>query len=236
MKKRLTRLLSTKGMTLVELIVAMFLTSVILAIALGMLVSVKNLTNTVNSNAHMDTISSTVGEYIRGTVQTATSLKFFKSENKISNFSEFKDDITSFLSNTDSKAIAVLNIGTDKTPMYRIYEFNKILSFDDLKYNIDLAQTEPNKLEKEFGVFREAFYENTSCAVELYQTDGNRLQVASQCFRDDKAINQKHALSFRMLNYKLTSYEGIDGNGVETELDYTEQLTGHCYLILYIAP
>lgn len=239
MEKRLKRLLANKGMTLVELIVAMFLTTVILAIALGMLVSTKNLMNTMKSNAHMDTISSTVDEYIRGTLQTARSLQIFKLEKSDNDFSVFEEDITKLVPEDGSNevnALAILNTGTDDDPpVYRIYDLGKINSFSEIISDIDLTKTKPNRPEDDFRVFYEAFYEDTSCAVEFYKSD-KIIQVASQCHKNGEAINQKHTLSFNLLNGAVTEFKAVDGTNEKTSLNYTEQLTGHCYLILYTLP
>lgn len=228
MKKRLKRLLNNRGMSLVELIVAMFLTTVILAIAFGMLVPVKRLMNTVKSNAHMDAMCVTVDEYIRGTVQMANSLKFVVLEgNGIR--TDDTDGVVEFLSgHSKVRAIAVLDTGAGETA-YRIFDFGEISSYDNIKKCLN------EKDEKEYGVFNPPFYEGTSCAVEFYNAGGKRLQVASQCYRNGEAINQKHVLSFDLLNGSVSGFSAINGTGEYTNVNIEEQDTikGQCYLILY---
>lgn len=231
MKKRLNRLLNNKGMTLTELVVAMFLTSVILTIAMGLLVPVKNLMNTLKSNAHMDTISSTVEEYIRGTLQTAKNLKFITlgDDNSVD---AHVSDITDFFNKNGSKsrALAVLNVSDDDTPLYRIYDFEYVSDYSTLKGLLNKYSA------NEYRVFNDAFYEGTSCAVEFYKAGSTRLQVASQCYRNGESINRKHVLSFNLLNGGSTGIASdIDGEGVYTNVDIEAQtdIEGHCYLILY---
>ena len=244
MKKRLKRLLNNKGLTLTELIVAMFLTSVILSIAVGMLAPVKNLMNTLKGNAHMDAVSATVEEYIRGTVQAATSLKFVVLNDDNTVKAETKDDVKKFF--TDHKkvrAIAILNDGLSEIK-YRLYDFGQL---EGDGYTV-LEDRLKNKNQKEYAVFLEPFYEGTSCAVEFYNDGGSRLQVASQCQRDPgtldadgnhimKIANQKHMLSFNLLNGGQIGqdsgiYTDIKGDGTKTNLSDAE-IKGRCYLILY---
>lgn len=239
MKKLLKRLLSNKGMTLVELIVVLFVSSVILAIAGGLVAPVKELMKSLKSNAHMDTVCVTANEYIRGTVQAATSLHFFGLDDGDNDFSAHQTEIMSFISSAekDVKALAVLNVSGDPdAPVYRIFDFGKIASYTELE---GLAAA-PN--EDEYGVFRKEFYEDASCAVEFYQnSSAGWLQVACQSKRytndpDEPLIsmNQKHVLNFKLLNSGVAGITvSVGGNGTETNLDPTDELDGHCYLILY---
>lgn len=75
MKKFYKRILNKKGVTLVELIVVLFVSSILLGIAIGMLKPVTNLLNSIKGNAHMDTLSDTVNEYIRGSLDKAVDAK-----------------------------------------------------------------------------------------------------------------------------------------------------------------
>ena len=231
MKKLLKRLLNNKGLTLTELIVALFLTSVILAIAVGMLVPVKDLMNTMKRNAHMDTICSTVDEYIRGSVQSASSLKLvvLNDDNTIKDGDT--DGVKGFFSGSKVRALAVLDTGVDETS-YRIFDFGEIPA----EGYTWLVNSLNDKDQAEYGVFNEPFYEGTSCAVEFWNAGGKRLQVASQCFRNGEIINQKHVLSFNLLNGNLPSgFSDIQGEGTKTDVDIENQaeIAGHCYLLLY---
>ena len=232
MKKLMKRLLNNKGLTLTELIVALFLTSVILAIAVGMLAPVKDLMNTMKSNAHMDTISSTVGEYVRGTLQAATSLKFVTLDSNNEIQPSDREGVKDFFSNHSKvRALAVLNVNDDASepPVYRLYDFDAITSggYTDLINMLDA------KDQDKYGVFNTPFYNGTSCVVEFY-SDGTTLQVASQCFRNDEMLNQKHVLNFRLLNSSVSPNSGgiktdADLNGADPEIE----IEGHSYLILY---
>lgn len=234
MKKLLKRLLNNKGMTLTEMIVALFLTSVILAIAVGMLAPVKNLMNTLKSNAHMDTISSTVDEYVRGTLQAATSLKFFT----LSDINEIdtadRDTVKNFFSGSKVRALAVLNTNSDTAdvPVYRLFDLGEVpgnTELINLLGKANSAVTVTRKEIAEYAAFNEPFYEGTSCAVEFY-SNGSMLQVASQCFRDGEIVNQKHVLNFSLLNSSVS----LSAGGVLTDADTSQtKIDGHCYLILY---
>ena len=249
MKKLMKRLLNNKGLTLTEMIVALFLTSVILAIAVGMLAPVKNMMYGMKSNAHMDTISSTVDEYIRGTLQSAKSLKFVRLDNLNQVSAADRDDVKKFVDpNNNAKVIAILNTNPDSSepPIYRLFDLGDFgKDYTQLTNHLTMAQSGTTAdviAMKEYAVFNEPFYENTSCAVEFFKSDKSRLQVASQCFRNGEMINQKHVLSFNLLNGNLTTSEGsevfseIEGTGEYTDVS-TDQSTieGHCYLILYTA-
>ena len=250
MKKRLKLLLSNKGMTLTELIVAMFLTSVILAIAVGMLAPVKNLMNTLKSNAHMDTISSTVDEYLRGTLHSAKGLKIVQLDNLNHVSDADLDSVKQFCTSANkAKAIAVLNVNPQsglnpdaadyEPPIYRIFELGDAAQdwtkLDNLMDKAHSGLTADVEEMKDYAVFLEPFYEGTSCAVEFYNDGGKRLQVASQCFRDGEMINQKHVLSFNLLNTGVSGFTDIAGSGVQTDVDVEAQteIAGRCYLILY---
>lgn len=74
MRKRLKRLLNKKGLTLVEILVVLVVTSILLACAMGMLTPVNNLLNSMKSNAHMDTMCDTANEYIRGALEKAEAV------------------------------------------------------------------------------------------------------------------------------------------------------------------
>lgn len=239
MKKLLKRLLNNKGLTLTELIVALFLTSVILAIAVGMLAPVRNLMNTMKSNAHMDTISSTVDEYVRGTLQSATNVMFvtLNSGNDFQNDTD-KSAVNQFFTDKAGdkiQALAVVNVGTDTVPVYRILDFEKVSTFAELQTRLSTKTS-----YADYSIFNEPFYggDNVSCAVELYNS-GSWLQVASQCKKENNGkmeiANQKHVLNFKLLNGTLAD---VSGAGNKTDADLNEEdaeieIAGHCYLILY---
>ena len=229
MKKLLKRLLNNKGLTLVELIVVMFLTSVILAIAMGLLVPVKNLMNSMKSNAHMDTVCATANEYLRGTLQTAKSVSLYKlgDDNAI---------IDTPTVSTDSGVIAILDInaGTSNPPVYRIFDFGNVQTSAELESLI-------NAKNKNYYAFFEPFYEGSSYAVELYN-DGKWVQLASQCYRLTKdpsnptePANQKHILNFKLLNGSISG-TGADSEIAQIDPDDNSTLElggGSGYIIVY---
>lgn len=228
MKNQLTRLLNNKGLTLIELIVALFLTSVILAIAVGMLAPVKNLMNSLKSNAHMDTICATANEYIRGTLQTAEKVSLYRlgSNNAIV-------DTPAVSSDTNVIAVLDINAKTNDPPVYRIFDFGKVISASDLTSLVDKAGDK--SVQEEYYVFFDAFYENTSLAVELYNNEGKILQLTSQCYKQTgstEAVNQKHILNFKLLNGSAS------GEGVANEINIDPNVTpniggGSGYIITY---
>ena len=231
MKKLLKRLLNNKGLTLVELIVVMFLTSVILAIAMGLLVPVKNLMNSLKSNAHMDTVCATANEYIRGTLQTAEKVSLYK-------LGDGNAIVDSPVIDTDSNVIAILDInaGTGNPPVYRIFDFGNVQTSAELTSRISNAGDK--NAQKEYCAFFDAFYEGSSYAVELYN-DGKWIQLTSQCYRLTKdpsnpteAANQKHILNFKLLN------GSISGSGADAEINVDPNVTpeiggGSGYIIVY---
>lgn len=239
MKNRLKRLLNNKGLTLAELIIVMFISAVIISVALGLLVPVKDMMNSTKSNAHMDTVNSTVNEYLRGTVQTATALTFVQLDSNNNIKDGDTDAVKKFFEDHLGKvrAIAVLNTDGDiNAPVYRIFDFEAVSG------NTELINLIGAKNEAEYGVFRDTFYEGTSCAVDFYADDsGSWLQVASQCKRVNNGAldfaNQKHVLNFKLLNSSLSDFGGISGDDDSEEIvaDFETQrdIDGHCYLILY---
>lgn len=150
MKKRFKRLLGKKGLSLVEILVVLFVSSILLAIALGMLVPVKNLMNSIKGNAHQDSLCDTVNEYIRGTLQGAKKISIFtapdssitgfvsegsseKLQDKIKN--QYSDYKSTLASNESIHAIAVLKNYNDD---YRIYDFGDVDAIIGTTYGTSL--------------------------------------------------------------------------------------------------
>lgn len=242
MKNRLKRLLNNKGLTLAELIIVMFITAVIISVAMGLVIPVRDMMSSMKSNAHMDTVSSTVNEYVRGTVQTANALTFIQLEGNNNIKDADRDAVKKFFSDHPGKvkAMAVLNTVDDTdAPVYRLFDFESVPG------NTELINLIGARDEAAYGVFRNTFYGDTanqrySCAMELFNNEsGKWLQVASQCWKvNDEGldfVNQKHVLNFKLLNTAMESFGGIAGDGEETAAGIEEQLNieGHCYLILY---
>lgn len=220
MKKLFKRLLNNKGLTLTELIVALFLTSVILAIAVGMLAPVKDLMNTLKSNAHMDTMCATANEYVRGTLQTARNVTIIRLDGQNGINPTNKSTMEGAL-NSNTKVLAVLDIkaGTGDEPVYRVFDFSDgVSSYSDLADRITNASNAYKTLAEQYGAFNEPYYENTSFVTEFYNSSSGWLQVASQCYRDGEAINQKHVLNFKLLNSSVSNLYDESGNAVSVSI------------------
>lgn len=95
MKKRFKRLLGKKGLTLVEVLVVLLVSSILLGCAIGMLSPVKRLLNSTRSNAHMDIMCDTVNEYLRGSIEKAEAVSIIMYPDSIS---------TDYYGDTDDKA------------------------------------------------------------------------------------------------------------------------------------
>ncbi len=74
MKKRLKRLFNKKGITLVELLVVLVVSSILLTIAFNMLQVTNRLMTSIKSNANLDTTCDAANEYIRSSLQNAISI------------------------------------------------------------------------------------------------------------------------------------------------------------------
>lgn len=91
MKKFYKRILNKKGLTLVEILVVLIVTSILLACAMGMLAPVNNLLNSIKSNAHMDTMCDTVNEYIRGSLEKAEAVSIIIYPDRTASWSDADD-------------------------------------------------------------------------------------------------------------------------------------------------
>lgn len=74
MKENIKRLYGKKGVTLVELIVVMAITTIMFGIALGMLQPVTALIASLKGNANMDTISDIANDYIRNCMEKSVAV------------------------------------------------------------------------------------------------------------------------------------------------------------------
>lgn len=103
MKLKYKRILKKKGVTLVELIVVMAITTIIFAIAIGMLTPVTNLMNSIKGNAHMDTICDTVNEYIRSSLDKAVDVSILVYPDSTADYWGGSDDDKNYIDETDAK-------------------------------------------------------------------------------------------------------------------------------------
>lgn len=132
MKKRLKRILNKKGLTLVEILVVLIVSSILLGCAMGMLAPVKNLLNSTKSNANMDVMCDTANEYIRGSLQNAKDISIFVYHDDgdagaEAEFNALVDQWTAYKNNLKKgdqiRAIGVLkNYPGD----YRLYDFGDV--------------------------------------------------------------------------------------------------------------
>ena len=127
------RILSKKGLTLVEILVVLIVASVLLLCATGMLAPVNNLLNSVKSNAHMDTACNTVNEYIRGILEKSEAIsiipysKFNNDPVTVRNEWKTYTDKYTPAKGYEVKAIGILeNYNGD----FRLYDFGKVNNID----------------------------------------------------------------------------------------------------------
>ncbi|MBD5104556.1 MAG: prepilin-type N-terminal cleavage/methylation domain-containing protein [Ruminococcaceae bacterium] len=117
MKKRLKRLLNKKGLTLVEILVVLIITSILLACAMGMLTPVNNLMNSIKGNAHMDTMCDTVNEYIRGSMEKAEAVSIIIFPDTNADWSDSDD--TAYMLDAQNK---IMNAWVDLSDKYKASE------------------------------------------------------------------------------------------------------------------
>lgn len=208
MEKRLKRLLGKKGLTLVEILVVLVVSSILLGIAMGMLMPVTRLMNSLKGNAHMDATCNTVNEYIRGSLQGATSISIYT-------YPDDGTDIDGAAMNTQweayqakaqaegykVKALAVLRNYNDD---YRLYDFGDVTNLSDPRFfwgasfhptslkllvdNRDGGGRGANGLNfnefHRFDAFNEEFYSNGA--------DGGEVNYSFQMYfgSTDKAIDE----------------------------------------------
>ncbi len=230
MNKRLRRLLNKKGITLVEIIVVLFVSSVLIGIAAGMLGPVTALMSSIKGNAHMDTMCDVANAYIRSAVQTASSVDFYDpvavTETDIQNY------VTSAGTTYKVYAIAVLketvqdyrypDDATKTLDQFRLYDFGKISNSSSAVDPAMSPLTLKNAVtdiasfadKNNYSVFRNNFYENTSYQLTFKANttdvagEGGAIEhyakniiVASTCLNaDGEKANQPRELSFKLLN------------------------------------
>ena len=123
------RILSKKGLTLVEILVVLIITSILLLCATGMLAPVNNLLSTMKGNAQLDTTCNTINEYIRGNLEKAEKICVIP----YSQIDAVKDQWKTYTDSYNAsngyvvKALGVLeNYNGD----FRLYDFGDVTSID----------------------------------------------------------------------------------------------------------
>ena len=234
MKHRIKRIFNKKGLTLVEILVVLLVSSIILAIAMNMMGPVNNLMNSVRSNAQMDMMCDSANEYIRGKIQAAESLKIYRltEQNMLPGSGGAVPAVS------DVYVIAVLNVKPSaSTPEYRLFDFGRVASGDEIMTLINESVLNIGNAVDKYAVFNEAFYQDSSYAVEILNGESGKkwLEIHSQCQRIDdgevEIVNQIRALKFKLLNsFASVDYVSDDVPVIEED---DISIEGTPYLIVY---
>ncbi|MCM1054662.1 MAG: prepilin-type N-terminal cleavage/methylation domain-containing protein [Bacteroides sp.] len=216
MKKGIKRILSKRGMSLVEILVVLFVSSILLGCAMGMLTPVNNLLNSLKVNAHLDSLCDTANEYIRGSFQNATAISVLKYdgsttaiETKINEYETLSNNSTDY--RLKVKALAILDSGDQN---FRLYDLGVVTAS-----GIGSRLSSP---ADDDAVFMNDYYENRSLAVtfenaaansiDVTDSDGNViesyasaqwLKVYSQCYSIDDSGNANVSNQIRGLSFKI---------------------------------
>lgn len=208
MIKRLTQLKGKKGTTLAEVLVAMFITSILMGIAFGMMSTQTKLTATIKSNAHMDSICDTVNEYVRSSIAAAKRGVVFKynATNLGSITTAAQGYVTSQATNNDKLYALMIRYpdptqphDLDNPQMARIYDFGPLDSSNISSFTGKLSAIMSEN--DACGLFYDGYYENASFEMTAI-VNGTNIKLRSQ-FRNPytgELRNQPRTLSFSMLN------------------------------------
>ncbi len=234
MKHRIKRIFNKKGLTLVEILVVLLVSSIILAIAMNMMGPVNNLMNSVRSNAQMDMMCDSANEYIRGKIQAAKSLKIYRltEQNMLPGSGGAVPAVS------DVYVIAVLNVKSSaSTPEYRLFDFGRVASGDEIMALINESVLNIGNAVDKYAVFNEAFYQDSSYALEILNGDSGKkwLEIHSQCQQIENGrveiVNQIRALKFKLLNsFASVDYVSDDVPVIEED---DISIEGAPYLIVY---
>lgn len=125
MKENIKRLLKKKGLTLVEILVVLVVSSILIGIAMGMLAPVRRLMNTLKGNAHMDAACNTVNEYIRGSLQNATSVCIIPYSN-IDVVKSQWGEYTKKYTKANGYKVMALGVMENYNGDFRLYDFGDV--------------------------------------------------------------------------------------------------------------
>lgn len=202
MKQLLNRLKSKKGITLVELLVVLFVSSILLSIAMGMLTPINELMKSIKGNAHLDTLCNTANNYIQASVENASAITMVSytagSEDEVS--AKFTALSTSVDVNFKSN-INVIAILKNSEGRFRLYDFGKVVDTGVLENHLT------SHYDNTYEVFRNSYYENQDYAVTIKtptSPDGSSsigwAEIESTCFNPEGNLsNQPRTLSFQFL-------------------------------------
>lgn len=129
MKQRFKRLLNKKGLTLVEILVVLVVSSILIGIAMGMLTPVTRLMQSLKGNAHMDAACNTVNEYIRGSLQNATSVCIIPYSNVDTVKSQWGEYTKKYNKASGYKVMA-LGVMENYNGDFRLYDFGDVTTIN----------------------------------------------------------------------------------------------------------
>lgn len=164
MKNTLKLLKSKKGVTLVELMVVLFISSILLTIAFNFLQLTNGLMTSIKSNTNLDTTCDAVNEYFRSSLQNAITISVFSyPENASKDISDPNSESSKMIAQYENyfhtyyepykdqpkkdqpytiRAIGVLkNWNRD----YRLYDFGDISNLSELHWGTGLNYEGVNK-------------------------------------------------------------------------------------------
>lgn len=246
MIKKLNRLRGKKGTTLAEVLIVLLITSILLAIAFGMLAPVKRLMNSVKANAHMDAMCDTANEFVRGSIHNATKVSlvtYGASTSMIKDKAQQAIDwkLAQDAAGADSGKYKVKAIAVHKNTAgkFRLYDFGEITDANALATMLST----PNVNASQYGVFNEPFYENCSLKMDINDinpdTGGTTdwITVQSQSIiseADDGTVesaNQPRGLKFKLLN----NSSGLDiSGGGKDSVDITGGSDPSGFVVIYV--
>lgn len=125
MRNRIKLLLRKKGFTLVEMLVVLVVSSILLGIAMGMLRPVTSLLNTLKGNAHMDAVSNTGNEYIRGCMEKAVAVSVVPYS-KLNDLKDSWKDFTTEYTKADGYSVRAIGVMGNYNGDFRIYDFGEV--------------------------------------------------------------------------------------------------------------
>ena len=144
MKKRFKRLLNKKGLTLVEILVVLIVSSILIGIAMGMLRPVRGLMNAIKGNAHMDALCDTVNEYIRGSLAKAEAVNILIYPDVKSNWTDNYEynlnaqesvkqawvDFSQKYKASDGYQLRAIGVMQNYNDDYRLFDFGDVTSIN----------------------------------------------------------------------------------------------------------
>lgn len=204
------------GMTLAEVLIALFVSSILIGCAIGMLPTVKRLMNSITINSHMDAMCDTANEYVRAVVQSSNAVTVRAIGVDDDGISGLVEDYKSDGKHTTGTIV----IRTNADGNLRIYDMGNAPGSSVVSFVKAAAPSDAE--EKMYALFNEAYYENTNFTL-TFKSTGGQGSIISQCIiREDattgeKIINQPRTLNFRLLNgATLPTVSDTDDTLVET--------------------